>query len=342
MAGGVLKKCSVTAEYIEDWGRTNATPTVTTVRTVNDGPTAARGIVVDDEIEQETSDPSFTWANITQKYKACSSDMTDLNLYLWIVCAWLSKCHMVLQFFGYDDTATRLLKEEYSKWKLTFFKPWQKSVNELKGDKGTFESALEDYMWNVDEFPWIIRQEILGVQRNEVSVDLSATGALVGDNDYTPTEDRTNARHEGAIKAADGAPALHEQGQDICENMDNELFRNIDRRVPEGFNWSASYNESTSTALPCYAKAFYENLVSTSIGNEVGQKHLKPQNEELHCPENAKTDAQKFLVYHHLYWQWKLYQYRNGIIIDLPTMQKNMSKDFLALASLYPILCAKL
>ncbi len=48
-------------------------------------------------------------------------------------------------------------------------------------------------MWNVDEFLWMIRQEILWAQCNEVIVDLSATGALVGDNDYTPTADRTNA-----------------------------------------------------------------------------------------------------------------------------------------------------
>jgi hypothetical protein len=82
MVNGVLKKCSVTAEYIEDLARTNDTPAVATVRTVNEGPTTTRGIVVDDEIEQETSDPSFIWANITQKYKARSSDMTDLNLYL--------------------------------------------------------------------------------------------------------------------------------------------------------------------------------------------------------------------------------------------------------------------
>ncbi len=44
-------------------------------------------------------------------------------------------------------------------------------------------------------------------------MDLSATGALVGDNDYTPTENRDNAPgHKDAIEAADGAPALNEQG----------------------------------------------------------------------------------------------------------------------------------
>ena len=51
---------------------------------------------------------------------------------------------------------------------------------------------------------------------------------------------------------------------------------NIDRLVPEGYNWSANYNKITSTALPCYVNAFYDNLVSTSIQNEVGQQHLKP------------------------------------------------------------------
>jgi hypothetical protein len=135
----------------------------------------------------------------------------------------------------------------------------------------------------------MIRQEILRAQRNEVSVDLSAAGALGGDNDNTQTEVRTNTGHKDAIEAADGAPELHELGQDICEDIDDHLLRNIDRRVPEGYNWSASYNDSTSTALPHYVKAFYDNLVSTSIGNEVGQQHLKLLNEELHRPENAKN-----------------------------------------------------
>jgi hypothetical protein len=94
--------------------------------------------------------------------KACSSDMTDLNLYLGVAHAWSSKCDMVPQFFGYDDTATLTLKEEYSKWKLTFFKPsWFNSVNELKRGNGTFKSALEGHMWNVENFPWMIRQEIV-------------------------------------------------------------------------------------------------------------------------------------------------------------------------------------
>ncbi len=95
------------------------------------------------------------------------------------------------EFFGYDDTATWPLKKDYSKWKLTFFKPWWNSENELKGVDGMFKSALEDYMWNVDEFPWMIRQEILRSLRNEVSVDFSAARALGGDNDNTPTEVRT-------------------------------------------------------------------------------------------------------------------------------------------------------
>jgi hypothetical protein len=61
--------------------------------------------------------------------------------------------------------------------------------------------------------------------------------------------------------------------------------------------------------------------VSTSIGNEIGEQHLKLLNEELHCPENAKTDAQKLLIYHYLYCQWKLCQYTNGIITTLPPIQ---------------------
>ena len=152
MVNGVLKKCSVTSECIEDLGRTNVSLDAATVQIVNEGPAAARGIVVGEEIEQETEDPSFTWANITQKYKVHSRDMSDLNVYLWVAQYWSSKCNTVPQFFGYDDSATWPLKGEYSKWKLAFFKSWWNLVDELKGINGTFKSALEDYMWNVDEF----------------------------------------------------------------------------------------------------------------------------------------------------------------------------------------------
>jgi hypothetical protein len=114
VVNGVLKKCSVTSEYIENLGRTNVSLDAATVQIVNEGPTAARGIVVDEEIEQETEDPSFTWANITRKYKARARDMSDLNLNLWVARYWSSKCNTVPQFLVMM-TQTWPLKEEYSK-----------------------------------------------------------------------------------------------------------------------------------------------------------------------------------------------------------------------------------
>ena len=60
--------------------------------------------------------------------------------------------------------------------------------------------------------------------------------------------------------------------------------------------------------------------MTASIHNH-GGIHLKLLNEELHRPENAKTDAQKFVVYHHLYWQRVWYLFRNREIDIVPPMQ---------------------
>ena len=58
------------------------------------------------------------------------------------------------QFFGYDDTVAWPLKEDYSKCKLNFFKPWKNYIDQLKAEDGTFKTVLEDFMWNIEQFPW--------------------------------------------------------------------------------------------------------------------------------------------------------------------------------------------
>ena len=43
--------------------------------------------------------------------------------------------------------------------------------------------------------------------------------------------------------------------------------------------------------------------------------------DDLHRPENARTDGQKFIIYHHLFYQWLLDQYDKGHLEQLPEMQ---------------------
>ena len=40
------------------------------------------------------------------------------------------------------------------------------------------------------------------------------------------------------------------------------------------------------------------------------------------APKNARSSAQIFLIYHHLYYQYLLYNHSNNEIVDLPLQQK--------------------
>ena len=136
---------------------------------------------------------------------------------------WNDKNLTCPQLFGYNSIPSWPLNEEYSKWKLTFFKPWIKTKDKLKADDG-FKSELEEFMWNRDHFPWSTRLEMLWANRNKHSVDVSAAGALVGNNEYTPTEEERDhaSANEDAIEEADNAVAPREENY---EDIEDELFK---------------------------------------------------------------------------------------------------------------------
>ena len=159
-------------------------------------------------------------------------------------------------------------------------KPWQNSIDELKAEDGNFKTALEVFMWNIEQFPWTLGQEIIQAQCNEGTVDLSRAGALVGINDFTPTENRENAGHKAAIEAAEGALNENDLGEDDCEDIDDTLFRTMNRRVPKAYNWYANFNEQTSTALPRLAKQFYKDQMTVPAND--GQQPLKLFNKAKH------------------------------------------------------------
>ena len=76
-------------------------------------------------------------------------------------------------------------------------------------------------------------------------------------------------------------------------------------------DWSTCLKIQVSAALTQLKKTFYEEQMNSYIHNHKGI-HLKLLQEELHRPENARTDAQKFIIYHHLYWQRQWYLF--GIV----------------------------
>ncbi len=316
-ADGHLKKISVTSINIDELSIYNSVPTNGTVAA------PVVGIAVDHDVQQDTSDEnSFTWLKITTKYKSRSNDFQSLH----VGCIPLVKKNSTIpQFLGYDNCPTWPMKEEYSKRMLTFFKPQRYDINKLKAIDGTYKTALEEYMWEVPNFPWQIRQQLLRIKRNEKSVDLSASGELNGDeNEFSPTNNREHSLNNQAAEAADHVMDEYDLNnrEDDNEDIADEVFRTINMRVPEDHDWSITFNILLSTSLAEPKKKYYEEqMINYNQSHEGIQVQLL--HEDLHHPENAKTDAQRFIIYHHLYWQWIWSLFRNGEINEIPPMQKN-------------------
>ena len=129
---------------------------------------------------------SFQWPNIMKQYKTRSLEHENLNLYTWCALHWKEDKLHIPQLFGYNNYPTWPLNEDYSKWKLTFFKPWRNHVDEVKSGRDSFRESLEAYYFN-DNFPPRTRTEILRVEQNESSVDLTALNLDVGGIESTPT-----------------------------------------------------------------------------------------------------------------------------------------------------------
>ena len=251
---------------------------------------------------------SFIWPNITKKYKSRCGTLSHLNLYKYCVYHWISGKEIIPRFFGYNNRPTWPLKEEYSKWTLTLFMPWEKSVDELKAENGTFATALEKYLWD-EEFPAFTRNEILRVKRNETSVDTSESANVVGDHDYTPTGHRENEQLNEAADAALSQSNLNDETGDF-EDMNDAMFNSLDTRPStDDMYWSDEYNPALATKLDEHKKKYYDKQ-NTSIGQD---EPLQLFDEDKHKPENAKSDAQKILIYHHLYYQYLLHQYQENL-----------------------------
>ena len=68
----------------------------------------------------------FQWPNITKKYKERPANLQALNLFTYTTKYWSKDGDIVCQFFGYNNTPTWPLSENYSKWTLILYKPWDK------------------------------------------------------------------------------------------------------------------------------------------------------------------------------------------------------------------------
>lgn len=267
---------------------------------------------------------TFQWTNILKKYKNRCVDLENVNLYTYCADFWKQGKKIIPQFFGYFNRPSWPLEESYSKWTLTLYKPWHVSIDELKQGHETFAEALINFMQD-PLFPPKTRTEITRLQRNEGEVDASEGADIVGDNNHSPTAydcmDIVNNNAEAmAIIAQDAARLDGVNTDDLHEiNMEDELYNSLRNDAPPGHSWSAHYDESLSSKLEEYTKAYYQKQRALLLNQE--NEPLLLFDIVTHCPENVKSPAQKFLVYHHLYYQYQHFLFNTGQLPSRPPSQ---------------------
>ena len=173
MSYGSTLKCSVNQVLLDDLGK--------------------KEDIEEDTDEVDAKNLSFTWDNVTKKYKAFRcNDKNNTNLYCFVVRHWKKNKESIPQFFGYNNNPSWPLSEEYSKWMLTFYKPWNNDVTELKLN-GSYKISLEAFLSD-PMFPRSIYFEIMRLKLKcfkSQKLDPNAGSEFIGTENYTsPTNDQ--------------------------------------------------------------------------------------------------------------------------------------------------------
>ena len=92
--------------------------------------------------------------------------------------------------------------------------------------------------------------------------------------------------------------------------------------LPPEHRWNETWCSELATALTDYKDRFYNDRDALRAGGHTTPLELVE--EDTYRPENAGSDGQKIIVYHHLYHQKKLAHYLDQTapdIDDYPHMQ---------------------
>ena len=89
--------------------------------------------------------------------------------------------------------------------------------------------------------------------------------------------------------------------------MDVTLFNQLNDRTPYDYDWSRNYIHGQSEKLAQLGKTYYGRKNKEILE---GTKNMVELYEPIkHNPEKCQGSAQTFLIYHHLYYHYKLKQY---------------------------------
>ena len=215
------------------------------------------------------------------------------------------------QFFGYCNKPEYLLDNTYEKWKFSLFKPWRNSTNELKGEYNSFITALEEYMYD-NKFPVRILGDILRGKRCKCGLGDYPEGSnfVSGDNDAIPTSQCGNIDFEKIIEAV-LLPTKHanEEKNDF-DDIPEAFYDRLHNRPLKGHDWYVGYREYDEDALTDFSKQYHESRNQAII--DISVQEIKLFDEMLYFPENCRADAQIFLVYHHIFMNYKMILHQIG------------------------------
>ena len=184
--------------------------------------------------------------------------------------------------------------ENYSKWMLTFYKPWSKTVEDLKLPFIAYKRILMEYMWN-EEFPRSILRTLLHCQLNIGSnVDLNEAANITAPTDQGTEGDNIVPNH--VDNDIDGIVTPEtDMTPEMTDLLENDLLK-LDLRC-DGYDWSANKNLLLMGSLNEYAANYHSYLNNKNDDDEGFDLH----DEEIHQPENCKGKAQRILIFIHLY-----------------------------------------
>jgi hypothetical protein len=295
-----IKKCSVSSVNLDSLvgGGTNA---------------ADSGSNSTSSTNSTSNATSFTWPVVLRKYKARDGSLEHVNLFVFCAQHMFTK-EVIPQFFGFFDKPTWPLAEEWSRWMLTFYKPWlENTTKELMLD-GSYAKHLEEFMWD-DLFP---KKITIKIQRCRHNWQFHAEAGEVfhgpGGVSATPTiTDRTNDANDDAVAQA----VTHDEaGYASDDERDGDLTEADFSSLDDGgddVDWSDGLDETIPGKLKAYKDAFYsaQQLLAHTETN------IELFDESKFRPENCKNDSQRLLVAHNILrlceWKPHLEAWRDGV-----------------------------
>ena len=175
----------------------------------------------------------------------------------------------------------------------------------MKHSDGTYASTLKDFMYHTD-FPARKRAEITRVKLRVVGVDTNE-GVNLQDIHVTEEDDiEEDDMFDDAIEATISQSSSIGSNKNV--GLSDYYFNLLPSRIPENFDWSIDFSDTLTNWLTDFSIKYYKEKNEQILNTDGNSSQLNLINKDLYKPENCKGNSQTFIIYHHLLYQYRLYQ----------------------------------